>query len=169
MKTKRDSEWIRFFIDVVRPLCENEKVLLMDTFSQHGGASCLLHSMAVAYFSLALADTLRIRCDRRSLVRGALLHDYFLYDWHIKEVRDSHKLHGFTHPSEALRNAKRDFDLNEIECNIIARHMFPLTPMPPRFRESLIVCLVDKYCAIAEFFNGHPYRRHRRIFTVAYS
>jgi len=28
--------------------------------------------------------------------------------------------------------------------------MFPLTPVPPRFFESLLVCLVDKVVATAE-------------------
>lgn len=51
-------------------------------FVQHGDTSCLLHCVAVAYYSAAILDLLRIRYDRRALVRGALLHDFFLYDWH---------------------------------------------------------------------------------------
>lgn len=158
------KELIRLFIEVSAPLCESESVLSMDTLMQHGTTSCLLHSLAVAYFSLMLVAALRIHCDKRSLVRGALLHDYFLYDWHIPDVRGAHKLHGFTHPGAALENAKRDFKLNATECNIIARHMFPLTPKPPRCRESLVVCLVDKYCAVEEFFRKKPYAAQRRLF-----
>ena len=161
MQNEKNSELIRFFIDTVRPLCENEKVLSMDGLKQHGGTSCLVHSLAVAYYSLVFVSALGIRCDRKSLVRGALLHDYFLYDWHVKETRTAHRLHGFTHPGAALCNARKDFDLNEIESNIIARHMFPLTPKPPRFRESLVVCLIDKYCAVAEFLSGKPSARRR--------
>ena len=33
---------------------------------------------------------------------------------------------------------------------MIAKHMFPLTLRPPRFRESWIVCLADKWCALEE-------------------
>lgn len=84
-------------------------------------------------------------------VRGALLHDYFLYDWH--QPHKEYGLHGFTHPSTALRNAVQDFDLNAVERNIIARHMFPLVPIPPRYRESVIVCLADKFCSLNETFS----------------
>ena len=52
----------------------------------------------------------------------------------------------------AMRNADRDFTLNEIEKDIISKHMFPLTPFLPRHRESFIVCLADKWCALAETF-----------------
>ncbi len=162
-----DAENIRLFIDTVSELCENPKVQSMREIMQHGDTSCLLHSLAVAYFSLYFVTRFHIGCDKKSLIRGALLHDYFLYDWHIKSDRNEHKLHGFTHPGAALRNAKRDFDLNDIETDIIARHMFPLTPKPPKYRESLIVCLADKYCAVIEVFQRHAYRRERRIFKRA--
>ena len=51
-------------------------------FMQHGNVSVFDHSVAVACTCIWLADLLRIRVDERALVRGALLHDYFLYDWH---------------------------------------------------------------------------------------
>lgn len=60
--------------------------------------------------------------------------------------------HGFTHPKTALRNAERDFDLSERECDIISKHMFPLTLVPPMHRESWIVSMADKYCALRETF-----------------
>ncbi len=169
MINRLSDENKKLFMDIVGELCENEKVLSMDNLKQHGNTTCLMHSLAVAYYSLLFVDKYNIKCDKRSLVRGAVLHDYFLYDWHVPDTRGKHKLHGFTHPSEALKNAKEDFELNEIECNIIARHMFPLTPKPPRFRESAIVSLMDKYCAIAEFFSKKPYSAHSRLFLASCS
>ena len=103
--------------------------------------------MLIAHF---LEKTLHIKVDRKSLVRGALLHDYFLYDWHEPVL--AHKIHGFTHPGIAWRNAERDFDMNPVEKNIIRRHMFPLTPIPPAKIESIIVCIADKRCALCETF-----------------
>ena len=44
---------------------------------QHGSTSVYQHSINVAYLSLWLAGRLPLRTDRRALVRGALLHDYF--------------------------------------------------------------------------------------------
>lgn len=115
---------------------------------QHGRTSCFTHSVAVAYVSLLLARRLNLRLDERSLVRGALLHDYFLYDWHVPDA--SHRLHGFRHARRALENARREFSLNPVETDIILRHMFPLNLTPPAYRESAVVCCADKICAMLE-------------------
>ena len=127
----------------------------MKNFTQHGSTTVFEHCVSVAKFSLLMAyyleKNLKIKVDRDSLVRAALLHDYFLYDWHDKTI-PGHNIHGFTHPRKACINADRDFGLNEIEKDIISKHMFPLTFMPPRYRESVIVTLADKWCALCETF-----------------
>lgn len=56
------------------------------TFVQHGSITCYDHSLRVAEKSLELAEKCSAYIDERSLVRGALLHDYFLYDWHEKDA-----------------------------------------------------------------------------------
>lgn len=115
---------------------------------QHGNTTIYSHSLKVAYTSLWLMEKSRIPMDVKSLAKGALLHDYFLYDWH--DADPSHRLHGFTHPKKALKNAQRDYNLNWKEKNIISRHMFPLVPVPPQCREAWLVCMVDKWCALSE-------------------
>lgn len=120
-------------------------------FIQHGDVSVYDHVVSVAEQSCRMADALArlgLRVDLDSLVRGALLHDYFLYDWHDPDP--SHRLHGFRHPFFALANAERDFDLTPRERNVIVRHMFPLVPVPPTCREAWIVCVADKACALRE-------------------
>ncbi|HPT85545.1 MAG TPA: HD domain-containing protein [Bacillota bacterium] len=121
-------------------------------FVQHGGVSTYDHSVAVALCSLKMAlrlsSALGLNVNLRSLVRGALLHDYFLYDWH--DPSRTPRFHGYTHPKTALLNAERDFCLNNIERDIIKKHMFPLTPIPPRYIESFIVMVADKICATRE-------------------
>lgn len=121
-------------------------------FMQHGSVTTYDHSVAVTKMCLRLSRGLHIRTDERSLIRGALLHDYYLYDWHAP--RDGSDLHAFSHPGKAVRNAARDFGLNEIERDMIRCHMFPLTVRPPRFRESAILCLADKICAFRETWAG---------------
>lgn len=128
---------------------------LTRSFIQHGDVSVYAHVLSVARHSLRMAQVLArvgVDIDTRSLVRGALLHDYFLYDWHDSD--SSHRLHGFKHPFFALERAEEDFDLTPIERNIIARHMFPLVPIPPVCREAWIVCLADKACALGETIGG---------------
>lgn len=72
-----------------------------------------------------------------------------------------HRLHGFHHPARALGNALQDFSLDPVEQNIILRHMFPLTPIPPKYREAILVCLVDKGCSLYEVFARRPYSNWR--------
>ena len=90
------------------------------------------------------------------MVRGAFLHDYFLYDWHKKKakfrnMKEFFKLHGFMHPSYAAANAKRDFNINEKEEHIIRSHMWPLTVTKlPKSREAVIVCIADKLTSATE-------------------
>lgn len=123
-------------------------------FIQHGSVSVYAHSLAVAVCAVQIAlwyvrlfpKSRKIRI--RSLVRGALLHDYFLYDWHVPAKW--HRLHGFHHAARAYRNARRDFSLNDIEGNMIRSHMFPLGIVLPRYRESWILWTADKICAVRE-------------------
>lgn len=132
----------------VRELSKVGRMQRSRNFIQHGNTSVYEHSIRVAYYSLWLAECLHLCRHRRELVRGALLHDYFLYDWHEKDR--SHNLHGFRHPFTALRNANEDFTLSNREQNIILRHMFPLIPVPPTCLEGWIVCMVDKGCSVYE-------------------
>lgn len=138
------------FYAVLSETCRNSKILESKQYIQHGKTSVLRHSVSVAYVSYRLALLFEIPVNEREMIRGALLHDYFLYDWHIKDSQ--HRLHGFTHPYTALKNASRELMLTDIEKDIIIKHMFPLTPFPPRYMESMLVCIADKICAVFEFF-----------------
>lgn len=122
---------------------------------QHGNMTVNEHSMNVARYSLALQDRLHIRCSRRELVRGALLHDYFLYDWRKPDVENPHKLHGFYHPGTALKNAAKEYKLTKRERDIIKKHMWPLTVVPPRYKEAWIVTAADKWCSLMETLHMH--------------
>lgn len=146
------------FLAVLEKVAANSRIHTEDMFIQHGTTSCLLHSIAVAYYSYRIAKFLKgWFTDHKSLIRGALLHDYFLYDWHFP----GHRLHGFRHPKMALMNAKHDFNLNPIEEDIVKNHMFPLTLTPPKCRETFLVCAVDKACSIYETFSSYPYSKRQ--------
>lgn len=118
---------------------------------QHGSVTTFEHSVLVACMSVRIADRLRLwkHVNLRALVRAALLHDYFLYDWHEYDG-GTHRLHGFRHPYTAERNARADFELDDIVSNSIRTHMFPLTPIPPKYLEGAIVNIADTVCAIKE-------------------
>lgn len=138
-----------------RDIILSDEAQRMKEFTQHGTTSVFEHVIAVAKFSLLFAINLEslfgFKIDHRSLVRGALLHDYFLYDWH-KPSDKRRGLHGFTHPAIACENAMRDFDIPPIEQDIIKHHMFPLTVIWPQSIEGWLVCFADKWCAVCETF-----------------
>ena len=131
----------------------SEKILEMQNYIQHRDLNLLEHSIHVSYVSWKAASKLNL--DQSVILKGAILHDFFLYDWHLE--RHSEKMHGFAHPEIALGNAKQHFDLSPIEEDIILKHMWPLTLSPPKHKASMLVCLVDKYCSFMEIIS--PSRR----------
>ncbi|MDO5146730.1 MAG: HD domain-containing protein [Eubacteriales bacterium] len=123
----------------------------MKNFCQHGAVSTYDHVMNVAKLSYFFNKRLHLGADEKSLLVGAFLHDFYLYDWHEKDA--SHRWHGFYHADKALFNASRVFLLSKKEQDIIRQHMWPLTlRQVPSCRESLIVCLSDKISSTLETF-----------------
>lgn len=135
----------------------SERMQIEKDLKQHGNISCYQHSINVACLSVRIAYKFNMKINYKSLVRGALLHDYFLYDWHDGDK--SHRLHGLTHAKAALKNACTDFELNDIEKDIILKHMFPLNIKFPCFKETYIVSISDKICAVCEKFNAKLVQR----------
>ena len=161
----------RYFKACAREILSFPLVQTMKKFPQHGKTNCLCHVIMVAENSYWLAlqqhRRLGVHIDYRAVIRGALLHDFFLYDWH--DPHNGHRFHGLSHPYTAYDNASKYFYLNPIERDIIRKHMFPLTPIPPRYLESLLVSFVDKICSIQETFSRRsprtagvncPFARH---------
>ena len=141
----------------IADLIDTPSVQAMRNVSQHVDINCLEHCVFVAYVSFLICR--RMGWDFRAAARGGLLHDLFLYDWHHHK-RKGFWPHGFTHPAQALQNARRYFELDPVEEDVILKHMWPLTlrhmPLTP---EAAVVCLADKLCALAEVFG--IYRRMR--------
>lgn len=117
---------------------------------QHGTMPVHRHCLDVAKQSIKINKALGLGCKERDLIRGALLHDYFLYDWHDKHRENYRKLHGFYHPGIALKNARKEYHLTRREEDIIKKHMWPLTVVPPLCREAWVVTAADKYCSLLE-------------------
>lgn len=138
------------FEDIIRSTISHSEVLRMRKFMSHGRTSTLEHCVNVSYLCYRLAKAYKL--DYVSIARAALLHDFYLYDWHddIPLEIDKRGKHAFYHPKVALENADKYFMLNNIERDVILRHMWPVTIIPPRSKEGWIIVLVDKYCAFME-------------------
>ena len=118
------------------------------SYVQHCETTVYQHSINVAELSLKIAKKLNLRVNKRALVRAALLHDYFLYDWHVYDP--SRAFHPNNHPRVALKNASEDYKLSCIEQDAILSHMFPASLKIPYYRESWIITVADKCCAAKE-------------------
>ncbi len=135
---------------LAKPIAGDERARRMVQYIQHGDKSTYDHCLSVAYTAFLMNRRLHIGADEESLVKAALLHDYFLYDWHTK----GDHLHGYHHPEIAGENAKKDFDISDKEKMMIETHMWPLTLLHmPRSREAWILTAADKICSTKEVFH----------------
>ncbi len=136
-----NSFYLEEFVALATPIIEKENFQKQKDFMQHGKTSVYTHVVNVAYESFLYAKE-HEGYDIESLIRGALLHDYFLYDWH--------KPHGILHgpllPRRVMKNAIRDYEINKKEQNIILAHMFPLNFVFPRSKEAWLVAKMDRKC-----------------------
>ena len=108
-----------------------------------------LHSYASSQAAVHIARILGLNCVSEAEVAG-LLHDLFLYDWHTHARETGNHFHGFTHPRIAAHNAEKYFNISREEKKMIARHMWPLTPIPPMSREGMVLTYADKVCSASE-------------------
>ena len=154
-KHEQRRELYKLYKKYAADILKSENFKNTRNYIQHGSMSVHSHCMDVAGKSIAISKFLGIRCNERDLVRGALLHDYFLYDWHNKNRENYQFLHGFYHPGIALKNASKEYKLTPRERDIIKKHMWPLTVTPPRCREAWIVTMADKYCSLLETLRLH--------------
>ncbi len=147
------------FYDIIDDIYKHDEFMKLKRFFHHN-SSIYAHVRDVAYFTYRTCKYLKL--DYRSATRGALLHDFFLYDWRNHDEPDLHrdKYHGIEHPRIALDNAGKYFQLNDIEKDIIVKHMWPLTLVPPKFKESYIVTFADKYLSSKEFID--EFKRNRK-------
>lgn len=162
---KDDAE----FLTMVEEISSNIEYQRLKTF-QHHDSSIYDHIIEVAYLTYRISRQLNI--DYRSATRGALLHDFFCYDWRNHDLPDlaKNKFHGLHHPRIALENSEKHFILNDIERDIIVKHMWPLTVIPPRYIESFVVVFTDKYIASKEYsirFKAYMAKEISRIQRLA--
>lgn len=145
MTSRQNAEFAR----LAAPYLHDGRVRRMAGFVQHGSVSTLDHCVRVARTSYAWSCALPWRFQTQDLVAGALLHDFYLYDWHDRSTSMPH--HATMHPVYAERNAVEAFGVNGHVASIIRTHMWPLPPdRVPRSREAVLVSVADKWCSLEE-------------------
>ena len=143
------------FNNLINDLVNDINIKKMKDYIQHGTTNTYTHVINVAKLSFIINKKLNLNCDEKSMITGAMLHDFYLYDWHEKDEERDEKygLHGFSHPEISLMNAKKYFNINENVENIIRNHMWPLTIAHiPKTKEAWVVCIADKIVSLIETF-----------------
>ena len=135
----------------VTELLESDELTQLMSYTQHGTTTTYDHCVDVAARALAISNRLKLEVDKGALIRGALLHDYYLYDWH--ESPHGWK-HSYLHQHLAAQNARRDFGISDLEYDIISCHMFPIGLKAPKSVEGTLVCLADKVSTVSEVAGG---------------
>lgn len=133
-------------------------------YFHHDQVSVYEHVIFVAYHVYKASK--RLHLNSEDLISGALLHDFFLYDWHVEGKIKKKRLfnkHGFTHAKQAAFNADIYFSLSAIERDIIKKHMFPLTLSAPVFIESWLVNLLDSFVTFKEYFTNQDELRQALV------
>lgn len=136
------------FMNILEPILKN-KYFIRTQSTIHHGQNKLDHSIRVAYYSYNFAK--RYNMDYVSVARGGILHDFYYSNTNGKSLtKDSFKL-TFIHNKIAIKNASKYFKLNDLEKDIIEKHMFPIVFAIPKYKESLIVSIFDKIIGGIEF------------------
>jgi uncharacterized protein len=136
------------FYEYAGDILDHELFLKNKGLISHGSISIYTHCMEVAMLAFSMVEDSQ-KIDIRSVVRAALLHDFFLYEWHVPGKR--YILHGWVHAKIAAKNAQKIFGISDKEFSCIRTHMWPWTLFHwPKCREGWIVTLADKIIALKE-------------------
>lgn len=138
------------FMLIAKDIINSKEFKSLQGIKHHIRTTRYEHSLRVAYWSYLIAKRLKLKV--KEVVRGALLHDL---------VYSNDKDVGFnTHPKRALENSLKIFELDDIEIDIISKHMFPASITPPKYKESWLVCVIDTVSAVKEFFTFRVAQEH---------
>lgn len=143
-----------------------ESILLSDEFQKrklfmhHHNMSVWDHSILVSFKSFLVSK--RYNANPRICAIAGLLHDFYTQAWistpeilkldngayaqNLGKKKPFWKMHGFTHAKDASINYIKYFPEleNKKITNSIKHHMFPLTIIPPRYKEGFIITIIDK-------------------------
>ncbi len=137
------------YMNLVNHIFDNEEFMKLDDIKHHNSTR-LNHCIKVSYYSYKVAKKLGLNYEE--VARAGLLHDFYLGQVsEQKKIKDKFLLFTTRHPEQAVQNSLKYFNLNEREQDIIRTHMFPIDIKIPKYAESWVVSLVDKYVSAKEF------------------
>lgn len=102
--------------NIIKDIINNDEFLKTKNDIHHG-SNKYDHLIRVSKMSYIISKTFKL--DVESTTRGAILHDFFIGTRKEKEENSY-----LNHPKTAVKNAKKYFEINEKEEDIIRTHMF---------------------------------------------
>lgn len=159
--SRKNLEFLPFYF-VIEDLVENDAVQTLRLYRHHLRTTRFQHSLNVSYYNYLICK--RLGLDATAAARAGMLHDLYFYNRKDYIRQDGEQFHNARHPRQAWEAASQLFSLNAREQDIILKHMWPVTPTAlPRYRETVVIVLVDKYCAVLELM-APTFRRffHKR-------
>ncbi|MBR5619767.1 MAG: HD domain-containing protein [Clostridia bacterium] len=159
MDISREYKYIDRFVRYTRDLLCDPLVESMKQYRHHGDTSTHYHSVFVAYSVCKMCTDLHA-WDARDIVRAALLHDFYLYEWYTEKHDENHIWY---HPKESVKNIEAHFGpMRGVQRNMILAHMFPLCKELPHSSGAWMLTLADKRCACEDYLGAS--RRFRPVY-----
>lgn len=156
MKTKKetlDEQIDREFNELAEPFILEKLYQSQKEISHHHHSNIFNHEIGVAKYCYIVARKHPGKYDIKSLIFGALFHDYFLYNWRFEKNR--RRPHAYAHPKIAYNNLIKQYEVNKKEKNMILAHMWPLMFFYfPMSKEAWLLCFADKVLSFLDFFDG---------------
>lgn len=150
-KALNDKEYYK----IISPYL-NDCVMLLKNIPHHD-TNRLEHCLKVSYKSYKVSQKLGL--NSRSVAVAGLLHDlYFNSIYDCRGIKEKVSLFTNGHPAIALANAQKMFTISTLEENIILSHMWPASKYFPKYRESFVVNIVDKFVSLKEFSAKNRYK-----------
>lgn len=148
--SKKELSLCRYY-SCISDIINAPEVLRLKEITHHISTTRFQHCLNVSYHGYLICRCLRL--DARSAARAGLLHDLFYYDRQKYNScrKKNQPSHSRRHSDIALINARKLTDVNPKEYDMIVKHMWPVTAAFPKYTETYIITLVDKYCAVLEF------------------
>ena len=131
------------FRKAVRDVLESDEVQELKEFRHHKCMTRFQHCLNVSYYSYLLCRKLGFNADEAA--RAGMIHDLY------PDCPKCSRSHLVSHPETALKNARKAFDISKVEEDVILKHMWPIRRGRPKYPESYVVMITDKYIAFFEF------------------
>ena len=147
---------------IYQSFLNNEKILKMKEIPMHRGSNCYEHAFKVVKRAIHHVEiSTKKDINLEVVLIGAILHDYYLYDWRVDKSK--RRKHAHDHELIAAENASRDFAISPEVKIVIETHMWPLNfKKYPKTREAKIVSINDKIVALCESLTSKRYKNKHR-------